>query len=68
MKLKGTLKKYVSNPHFNRLKTKDRQNPRVVSPELYPGDSNGQSSALSSTFFGKARAFTGRHSWRRCLN
>lgn len=68
MKLEGTLKKYISNPHFNRLKTEIRQNHRVVSPELYPGNSNGQSNALSSTFFGKAWAFTGRHSWRRCLN
>lgn len=61
MKLQVTLKRYTSNTHFNSLKSNVRRCHMVMSPELPPGHSNGQFSALSSTFFGKAWAVTGRY-------
>lgn len=54
MKLKVTLKRYISNPDFNRLKGKVRKSNMVMSPELQPRYSNGQFNALSSTFSEKA--------------
>lgn len=67
MKLKVTFTRHISNSHFNRLKCNVRQSHMVMPSELQPGYSNGQFTALSSTFFGKAWAVTGRYELEKML-